>query len=106
MVLSASKRLSAKAGSSHHAWLVVLEHKVGHRTLFVPGFLEASPLGLPGASNFGSPYQSSSRAEMKGGDVAHSYFMLVKERVLGESVMRDVGDPLKGPFFELLDPLG
>ena len=86
--------------------MVVLERKIGHRTLFVPGFLEASPFGLPGASDFGSPYQSSSRAEMQGGDVSHSYFVLVEERVLGESVMRDVGDPLKIPFFLLLRPLG
>ena len=43
---------------------------------------------------------------MKGCDVAHSYFVLVEERVLGESVMRNLGDPLKGPFFGFLNLWG
>ena len=42
------------------SWLVVVDSKVGHWAFFVSSFLEVRPFGLPGAGNFGRPYQGSS----------------------------------------------
>jgi hypothetical protein len=42
------------------SWLVVVDSKVGHWAFFLSSFLEVRPIGLPGASDFGRPYQGSS----------------------------------------------
>ena len=42
------------------SWLVVIDSKVGHWAFFVSSFLEVRPFGLPGAGDFGRPYQGSS----------------------------------------------
>ena len=54
---------------------------------------------LPGAGYFGSPYESRARLWQGGGNVSHAEFVLVKEGVLRECVVRDAGNPLESPFF-------
>lgn len=46
------------------AQLVVQESKVGHWVLFIPGFLEVSPLRFPGARYFGGSYHGGLQADL------------------------------------------
>jgi hypothetical protein len=58
---------------------------------------------LPGAGDFGRPYQSSACAYSEGGDVPHANFVLVEEGVFRERVVWDMGNPLECPFFSVPD---